>query len=105
MSVLTTLPEWVQANVIAFLVPIQQGQGHDCSVIATGTASRKHFVWTMAGYHWWHIQAAHFVEDVTVWINERILREVFGEWCTNVYERSINRICGMVVTRIRASGG
>ena len=99
MSVLTALPEWVQANVMAFLVPFQQGQGHECPVIATGVASRKHFVWTMAGYHWWHIQAAQFVEDVTGWINERILRQTFGEWCNKLAERMILRIAGVVDNR------
>ena len=29
------------------------------------------------GYHWWNFQAAQCVQDVTVWIHERLLLQVF----------------------------
>ena len=96
MSVLTTLPVCVcvQANVIAFLVPIQQGQGHECSVIATGTASVKHWWWTTAGYHYWNLQTA-------VWANELFLRKTFRAWVYFLAERIILRVAGVVDNRAR----
>ena len=32
------------------------------------------------GYHRWNFQAAQCVEDVTVWINARLLLQVFEVW-------------------------
>ena len=58
MSMLASLQEEVRANVISFLVPFLQGQEHECPVIATGVASRKHRDWKIAGHHWWNLQAA-----------------------------------------------
>ena len=72
MSMLASLPEEVRANVISFLVPFLQGQGHECPVIATGVASRKHRVWTIEGYHWWKHQAW--------WAEEHSLMQVFAVW-------------------------
>ena len=101
MSVLTTLPVCVQANVIAFPVPIQQGQGHECSVIATGTASVKHWWWTMAGYHYWNLQTAEFVKAVKGWTNERILMQTFDDLTYFLAERRILRVAGVVDNRAR----
>ncbi len=66
--------------MISFLVPFLQGQGHECLVIATGVASRKHRVWKIAGYHWWSFQAAQVVEDTIVRINTRLLMLAFEGW-------------------------
>ena len=68
---LASLPEEVRGNVISFLVPFLEGQGHECPVIATGVASRKHRVWKIAGYHWWNLRAAQLVENFIVRINKK----------------------------------
>ena len=80
MSMLAALPAEVRDNVISFLVPFRKGQGHECPVIATGVASRNHRGYTIAGYRIWNLQAATYVDDFTVWINARILRQIFDEW-------------------------
>ena len=80
MSMLASLPEEVRANVISFLVPFLQGQGHECPVIATGVASLNLRVYTIQGYRIWKIQAATYVDDFTAWINKRMLRKLFNEW-------------------------
>ena len=80
MSMLASLPEEVRANVISFLVPFLHRQGHECPVIATGVASRNHRGYTIAGYQIWNLQAATYVDDFTVWITARILRQIFDEW-------------------------
>ena len=72
MLMLASLPEEVRANVISFLVPFLQGQGHECPVIATGVASRKHRVWTITGYHWLKLQAW--------WIDGHLPMRVFAAW-------------------------
>ena len=77
---LSSLPDEVRANVISFLVPFLKGQGHECPVIATGVASRKHRAWKIAGYHWWNFQAAQFMEDTIVRINTRLLMLAFEVW-------------------------
>ena len=65
ISMLTSLPNDVQERVMNFLVPFRQRQGHECPVIATGVASRKHRVWKIAGYHWWNLRAAQIIEKDT----------------------------------------
>ena len=85
---LASLPEEVRANVISFLVPFLQGQGHECPVIATGVASPKHRVWKIAGYHWWNLRAAQLVEKVTVRVNKRMLPYFYGIWLGRTFTRS-----------------
>ena len=80
MLMLASLPEEVRANVISFLVPLLQGQGHECPGIATGVASRKHRVWKIAGYHWWNFRAAQIIEKDTVRKNKRLLDYFYGIW-------------------------
>ena len=105
MSMLTPLPEEVRANVISFLVPFLQGQGHECPVIATGVASRKHRVWKIAGYHWWNLRAAQFVEDTIVRINARLLLRAFEGWFIRTVGPRVDNFSELLSARSRARGG
>ena len=105
MSMLASLPEEVRANVISFLVPFLQGQGHECPVIATGVASRKHRVWKIAGDHWWNLRAAQLVENFTVRIYARLLLRAFKGWFIRTVGPRVDNFSELLSARSRARGG